>query len=220
MATATKYRDYPNGTDPVIFTIPLSTAAFVRIAEAQQRTDSKGKPRGEAKYNLTFLLDRSVPKVDTVVSQIKAEATRLMNARFPDTDWANARNFYRCFGTQKDLKKVYDGFEGMWWLKAADSNRPVVLGLKGQEVSSEDTDFPHSTDVVCGRVSLYTFDNESIGFNANLISIRTLKIGKRNVGGGGSRRSVEEEMAALRAEEDAAMDQAIANQPAKDPFED
>lgn len=206
--------------DPVKLLISKASAAFVKVAKPEARKNKDGTPKGDPKYQLTWLLDASNVANQAVIKLVKDEGKRLLDARF-GVEWpkrVNKPGFFLPFGKGNDLTTVYAGFENMWYLKSNEKTKPVILGLGGRAVIESDEDYPRGTDIVSGRIRLFTYDNESAGLGCNLLSVQTIKVGPRNIGRAGGA-SAEEEARALAAEADVAA-AGSAQAPERDPFDD
>ena len=129
-----------------------------------------------------------------------------------------------CFGEGNQLPKVYNGFKDMWYVKCsftedpADSTvRPIQGSLDGREVrllsdgwhvvdknhapTEEKVDqsiCPYAGCNARARISLYTYDNESRGVNANIISLQF--VSKNASFGGRSAASADDEFEKQYAE--------------------
>lgn len=137
-----------------------------------------------------------------------------------------------CFGNGNDLRKVYDGYKDMFYIKCGDTERPLLGSVDGREVrllsdgwhvcnkdhepTEEKVDqkiCPYGGCDGRGRISLYTYDNKACGINSNIISYQFTKANAAF--GGGSRNSRAEDEFDSYAEYAAA---AAQNNQAPDPF--
>jgi hypothetical protein len=186
--------------DPKLIAIKRARLAFARIHKAEARKDKNGNPKGEPKYSGTLLLDPSNKDSAAEIALIKSESVRALNHRYGEgkfnvqmlEDAASGKktfpNFHLCWGYGNDLpalgKKLYDGFKDMFYLKLSDKNRPNLLNRAGNAVIEGDPECPYAGCYVAGTTTLYSYDNESRGVNANL---RTLVYtGKGQAFGGGA----------------------------------
>jgi hypothetical protein len=184
---------------PKLITFKGARLAFARIHKAEQRTGRDGKPKGEAKFSCTILLDPSNQEHAATIAEIKAEAARALDHRFGKGVWSPQwPNFYLPFGMGNDLpklgKKIYDGFADMFYLKLSDKNRPNLLNRDGKAVVEGDPQCPYSGCYVAGTTTLYSYDNESRGAGANL---RTLVFMRDGAAFGGGAANAEQEFAAI-----------------------
>lgn len=117
-----------------IITIHEGIVAFFRGTEATYRTDKYGKPvikkpNGDPavpQYRWTWLLDPSNQQAAATIKEIKDEAARQLDIFFngrenwpKDNGVTGTKGVLPCFGNGNDLKKVYDGFKDMFFIKCA-----------------------------------------------------------------------------------------------------
>jgi hypothetical protein len=214
--------------EPKIITIHEGRPAFYRADEATYRTNKFGQPdKGTAEkpkkpqYRMTWLIDPSSTQGQATIKEIKDEAVRQLNLFFGERDkWpkdnavTGTKGIITCFGNGNDLPKVYDGFKDMFYVKVADTTRPIVGDRQGRGVQfvkgdgqwhfvdkdgnvteevADPAKIPYSGAYCRGRVSLYVYNNEQAGVNANFRSVQFLRPGPA-FGGGGARRSAAEEL--------------------------
>jgi hypothetical protein len=228
---------------PVLIRVDITRPAFFKLHTATYRTKKDGtldkgtpdKPKSP-RFQVTLLLDPSKKEAQANIVSIKAEAARLMDARYGDrASWPKANPATGlgapiwCFGNGNDLPKVYAGFKDMFYIKCSDTERPLLGSLDGREVRLL-SDGWHVCDKehnpteekvnqeICpyagancrARVSLWTFDNESKGVNSNIISLQFTS--KNTAFGGRPDTKAEDEFTAYG---EYAQQQ---NEAAKDPF--
>lgn len=202
-----------------LITFKGARAAFAHLHKAQARTDKKtGLPKGEPKFRLEVLLDPTNKEHAQTIAKIKSESVRALNHRYPAAPDEAPRfdvalleavasgkralaNFHLCWGYGNDLpalgKKLYDGYKDMFFLKLTDKNRPnlgAVRNGKTVNVVEGDKDCPYAGSYVAGTTTLYSYDNESRGVNANL---RTIVFVRPGAAFGGGQADAESEYAAL-----------------------
>lgn len=181
---------------PNVIRLKGARLAFARIEKAEARLGKDGKPKGTAKFSATLLLDPSNADHAATIKEIKVEAKRLLDLKFGEGAWPK-NNFYLCFGEGNKLDKVYDGFKDMFYVKAADSNRPLTGNRAGKVVAAGDPQFPYSGCYVNSNITLWTYDNESKGCGANLRSLQFVRDGEAF---GGAQRSADQEFEALEGD--------------------
>lgn len=185
--------------EPKILKLTGWRLSFARIHKAEARKDRKtGEPRGEKKFSASFIGDPTNPQHKKEYEEMKAEAIRMLAAA-----WGGEENIpdgqLFPFGLGNKLKKVYDGYKDMVYLKAADKIRPALGNRAGKPVVEGDPQCPYSGCIVNSRYTLWTFDNESSGVGANLRSIQFVKDGPAF--GGGGERDPDEEFEPLLGDE-------------------
>jgi Protein of unknown function (DUF2815) len=139
-----------------------------------------------------------------------------------DNTQTGTKGVLPCFGNGNDLPKVYDGYKDMFFIKVADSTAPIIGDRQGRQVvfladnawhvvdqaatkakgtvvtTEEIVDpagVPYGGAYCRGRISLYIYNNEQAGVNANFRSIQFLRPGEAF--GSGGRRNVSEELQAM-----------------------
>ena len=195
---------------PNLITFKGARLAFARIHKAEARKGKDGQPKGEPKFSCTVLLDPSNKEHQATINQIVSESVRALNHRYGEGRFnaelllAVARgeksfpNFHLAWGFGNALpafgKKVYDGFKDMFFLKLADKSRPNLLNRDGKPVVEGDPQCPYAGAYVAGTTTIYSYDNESRGANANL---RTLVFQRDGQAFGGGGANAEQEFAAI-----------------------
>lgn len=182
-----------------------------------------GKPI-DPKYSWTWLLDPSDAVIAKVIAEIKAEGLRQLDLYFGGRDkWpkdnptTGTKGVIPCYGDANKLPKVYDGYKDMFYIKVSDQTRPIVGAKGGRQVEyvvgdrqwhfvdaqgnvteevANPAEVPYAGANCRGRISLYVYNNEQAGVNANARSIQFLS--KNDAfGGGGGRRTASEELAQM-----------------------
>jgi hypothetical protein len=199
----------------------------------KQGREIKARPDGEPvkpRYSMTWLLDPSNAQAAATIAEIKAEATRVLDLfwggreNWPkDNEVTGTKGILQCFGLGDKLPKVYEGYKGMWYIKVSDTTFPIIGDRRGRAVKfikedgswhylkdGETTEevanpaqIPYAGCFATGRITLYPYNNESAGVNANMRSVQFLKPGAA-FGGAGGRRDVAEEMMALAGDSEPA----------------
>ena|ERR1700674_4834683 len=187
-----------------ITVIPRMRLAFARIHKAEQSKDRQGNPVGTAKFSCTGLIDPSSKEGQETIVKLKASALKAIVAKWGEKkDWPKANpatgmgGLIFCFGNGNDLPKVYDGYKDMWYIKLADTTRPLLGNRKGEPVIEGDPQCPYAGCYVRARVSPWVYfptpkrPQSANGVNFNLRSLQFLEDGQ-GFGGGGSRTAEEE----------------------------
>lgn len=184
------------------------------------------KPR----YGWTWLLDPSEAQAQATIKEIKDEASRQLDIFFngrenwpKDNPTTGTKGIITCFGEGNKLPKVYDGFKDMFYIKVSDTIRPIIGDRRGRGVVFVEQDsqwhytdadgntteevadpgkIPYAGSICRGRVSLYPYNNESAGVNANAMSCQFLETGPAF--GGAGRRNAAEELEAMAGDAPAA----------------
>jgi hypothetical protein len=218
--------------DPKIITIPEGRASFLHAVTPTYRTNKFGQEEkidpktGKEKkpqYRMTWLLDPSNAQIAAVIAEIKAEAARQLDLFFhgrenwpKDNATTGTKGVIPCFGMGNDLKKVYDGYKDMFYIKVADTTKPIIGDRRGNQVELgkdgawhivdratgkpteevvDANEVPYAGAYCRGRISLYVYNNEQAGVNANFRSIQFVRPGTAFAAGG--RRDANEELAAM-----------------------
>jgi hypothetical protein len=208
-----------------IIVVPRARLAFARIHKAEQSKDRAGNPVGTAKFSATLLIDPSSKEGQETIAKVKAAALKAIEAQWgpkagggwPKPNPATGMGgLIFCFGNGNDLPKVYDGYKDMFYVKVADTLRPLLGNRAGQPVIEGDTQCPYAGCYVRARISPWVYfptpkrPQSASGVNFNLRSLQFVEDGP-GFGGGGSR-SAEEEF------EKMAGDAPGAGVPSDDPF--
>jgi hypothetical protein len=173
----------------------------------RQGQEIKTRPDGtpvKPRYSWTWLLDPSNKQAAETIAEIKAEAMRQLdlfwNGRenWPkDNAVTGTKGVLLCFGRGNDLPKVYDGYKDMWYIKVSDTTAPIIGDRRGRAVQfvgnawhyvdpktgatteevANPSEIPYGGCYARGRISLYPYNNESAGINANARSCQFLRPG-------------------------------------------
>lgn len=213
--------------EPKIIVIHEGRASFLNHTKATFRTNKfgqtdKGTPEKPKKpqFRMTWLLDPSNAQAAATIAEIKAEAARQLDlffngrANWPkDNATTGTKGVLPCFGLGNDLKKVYDGYRDMFYIKVADTTRPIIGDRRGRSIqlledggwhildkatgqATDETvdpnEVPYAGAICRGRISLYVYNNEQAGVNANFRSIQFVKTAPAFAAGG--KRDANEEL--------------------------
>lgn len=223
--------------EPKIIVIHEGRPAFMHATTPTFRTNKFGQPdKGtpdkpkKPQYRMTWLLDPSNAKAAETIKEIKAEGLRQLDlffngrANWPkDNEQTGTKGVIPCYGDGNKLKKVYEGYKDMFYVKAADSTRPIIGDRRGRSVellsdnawhvidkatgqATDETvsaeEVPYSGAICRGRISLYVYNNEQAGVNANFRSVQFVRAAPAFAGGG--KRSAEEELEQMAGDAPAA----------------
>lgn len=195
------------------------TDKFGREVKIDPKTGKEKKPQ----YRMTWLLDPSNAQAAATIAEIKAEASRQLDLFFggrehwpKDNIQTGTKGIIPCFGNGNDLPKIYDGYRDMFFVKVADTTAPVIGDRRGRQVQFATDNAWHVVDRATGqvteeivdpagvpyggaysrgRISLYVYNNEQAGVNANFRSVQFVRPG--DAFGGGGRRSPADELAEM-----------------------
>lgn len=157
------------------------------------------RPGQDPRYEATFLLDPSDKAHAEHIKQIKAEANKILKAKYGDKI-PNSIKENLCFGSGD--KKDYDGYAGMFYLSASNKTRPVVVDQKRNPLTADDGK-PYAGCYVNASVTLWVMDNEfGKRVNANLRGVQFYKDGEAF---GVKPVDAEEEFEDLAADEDTSL---------------
>lgn len=192
-------------TEAEIITIVGARLAFSRLHKAEQSRNAKGEPQGTAKFSCTLLLDPSNPAHQAQIIAVKLAAKKVCVAQWGEDPklWPKANpatgmgGLILCFGNGNDLPKIYDGYKDHFYIKCADTTRPLLGNRAGQPVIEGDAQCPYSGCIVRARISPWVYyptakrPQSANGVNMNIRSVQFMEDGKA-FGGGGSRSADEE----------------------------
>jgi hypothetical protein len=189
-----------------IVVVPRARLAFARIHKAEQSKDRAGNPVGTAKFSATLLIDPSSKEGQETIAKLKGAALKAIVEKWGPKDgggWPKPNpatgmgGLIFCFGNGNDLPKVYDGYRDMWYIKVADTTRPLLGNRAGAPVIEGDPQCPYAGCYVRARVSPWVYfptakrPQSANGVNFNLRSLQFVEDGQ-GFGGGGSRSAEEE----------------------------
>lgn len=162
---------------------PEGTACYVNLFTPRQRTDAKGQPKGDPKYQLTLVFDKR-----TDLSELEAEAERVGKEKF-GANFMNLVNKGKAnwpFSSNDD--KAEDDETGDPVEPFASNKGGVHVGFKSSDkpgiVDEGAEPIMDKSDVYSGmkaRVSCraFAYDNESKGVAFFLINVQKLGDGER-----------------------------------------
>lgn len=189
---------------PEIIVVPRARLAFARIHKAEQSRNAKGEPQGTAKFSATLLIDPSSKEGAETITKIKQAAAKVVTEKWGDkANWPKANpatgmgGLITCFGNGNDLPKIYDGYKDHFYVKLADTTRPLLGNRAGAPVIESDPQCPYSGCYVRARISPWVYfptakrPQSANGVNMNFRSLQFLEDGPA-FGGGGSRSADEE----------------------------
>jgi hypothetical protein len=130
-------------------------------------------PHAPHKYESSFLLDPSNKAHAANIAAIKKSALALAELG----GFTPKQVKQRCFGMDTDLDKEFDGYKGMFWIKAREERRPVIRNRNNKDVIPGEPQFPYGGCYVIGKLSLWLYTNETIGIGANLKVVQYVKKG-------------------------------------------
>lgn len=193
---------------PEIIVIPRARLAFARIHKAEKSRDNQGNETGTAKFSCTILIDPSSKDGAEAIANVKRVAAAEVSHKWGTPEnWPKANpatgmgGLVKCFGNGNDLPKVYDGYKDMFYVKLADTTRPLLGNFAGAPVIEGDPQCPYSGCYVRARISPWVYfptpkrPQSASGVNMNFRSLQFVEDGA-SFGGGGSR-TAEEEFVAM-----------------------
>lgn len=110
------------------------------------------------RYEGTFLLDPTNAEHAALIAQIKAEANKLIKAKWGE----KPAGLKVCFGLadNDETKKKYDGYAGMFYVVTANTTKPTVVNRAREEVAEGAKGAPYSGCYVNTNITLWTQDNK------------------------------------------------------------
>ena len=152
--------------------------SFAQLFEAKT-VNGEGKPA----FSAVFLLDPKDPQVKAVNAAIEAVAREKWGVKAEATLKTLRAADKTCLHSG-DLKSNYAGFEGMLFVSARNSLRPLVLDADKTPLVAEDGK-PYSGCYVNASVELWAQDNNyGKRVNATLMGVQFYKDGESFTGGG------------------------------------
>lgn len=177
----------------------------VRLSFPTLDKASAYKEGQEPSFAASFLLDPSNKEHAVQIAKIKSEAARIAKAFFTDgvpKSFSNPGCKELCFGKGDDLEKVYDGYEGMFWIKGKSYSRVPIVGRRKNDsgkfspVAPGDKEWPYAGCYVNATITLWTQNSHGRkAINGNLVAIQFVKDGEAF--GGGRTANPDEEFQAL-----------------------
>ena len=126
-----------------------------------------------AKHSATFLLDPNDPEQKAQIDNIVSIAERLKKEK----KWGKQRLTGVCYGYADDNGYSYEGWQGMFYVKASNQRHPLVVDNKGRDITEEDGTL-YAGCYVHANVTLWTQDNQwGKRINANLRGVMFVKEG-------------------------------------------
>ncbi len=122
----------------------------------------------EGKYEATFLLDKKDKKTTKALDDAIEAAIKEAKVKVPSDK--------RCIKDGDDAE--YDGYEGMWSIKASNSKRPTLIDRKRTQIVEED-DVLYAGCYVNAIIDIWIQNNEfGKRANANLYGVQFVKDGE------------------------------------------
>lgn len=162
---------------------PEGTACYVNLFTPRQRTDAKGQPKGDPKYQLTLVFDKR-----TDLSEMEAEAERVgvekFGPRFMDlikkgkANWPFTDNDDKAENDENgDPVEPFASNKGGVHVGFKSGDKPGIVDADAEPIMDK-------SDVYSGmkaRVSCraFAYDNESKGVAFFLINVQKLDDGER-----------------------------------------
>ena len=133
------------------------------------KSEFEGK---EGKFEATLLFPKSDKKTYNQIIKAIDAAKKEANKKVPES------KYFIKDGDEIFEEKEYDGYEGMWAVKAGNSKRPTVIDRDKSPIT-EDDDIVYAGCYVNAIVSPWVQDNQyGKRVNANLLGIQFVKDGE------------------------------------------
>ena len=160
--------------DPTVIPLKNVRLSFPNLFKAVAFEAGK-----EPRFQAAFLLDPTDKDHAKAIKQIVAEAKRVMTEAWgevPEKD-----EYRRCYGYAKNhpKKRKYDGYEGMFYVDAANTIAPTLIDRRKQEVVEQDgTLYPGC--YVNTNVTFWAYDHPKggKGLGCNLRIVQFFKDGE------------------------------------------
>ena len=154
-------------------TISNVRASFVSVH--QPKKFSKSDPDDEGRYKVSLLLDPSDPDDQAQIDLIESTAAEVEKEAAFDRPLPGNR---KCFGLADQDGYAYDGWAGMFYFNASDTEQPGVYGRDGRPLA-EESGKPYSGCYVNAIVTLWVMDNKwGKRINANLLGVQFVRDGE------------------------------------------
>ena len=152
--------------------------SFAQLFEAKT-VNGEGKPA----FSASFLINPKDPQVKMINDAIDAVAKEKWGTK-TEANLKVMRTADKVCLHSGDLKANYDGFEGMLYVSARNSLRPLVVDADKTPLVAEDGK-PYSGCFVNASVELWAQDNNyGKRVNATLMGVQFFKDGESFSGGG------------------------------------
>lgn len=164
--------------------LPGVRLSFPNLDKATKFNEANDKE--QAKFRAAFLLDPSNEKHVPVIAKIKSESARIAKLEF---DGEIPKGLDRNWGTDADMDKVYEGYAGMFFIKA-NSAAPVPVVGRSKTVmkdgkpafpllKSDDKEWPYAGCVVNATITLWCQNSHGRkAINGNLIGVQFVEPGQ------------------------------------------
>lgn len=161
---------------------PEGTACYVNLFTPRQRTDAKGQPKGDPKYQLTLVFNR---KAD--LSAMEAEATRVgvekFGAKFMDLvnkgkmNWPFQDNDERVDDETDEPIAPFGDNKGGVHVGFKSGDKPGIVDADAEPIMDKSEVYSGMSARVSCRA--FAYDNESKGVAFFLINVQKLGDGER-----------------------------------------
>lgn len=170
----------------------------IKLPAVRLSFPSIGKPTAfeegqEPKYQAVFLLDPKDPRHKAALAEIQKEINRMITEAWGKQP-ANMKPLEQVFGkgesqVSNKTGQVYDGYEGMWFVKAKNGRKPIYLDRDREELSAEEAGkLMYGGCYVNATVNLWIQDNKwGKAVRANLRGVQFWRDGDAFGGGSVSR---------------------------------
>lgn len=161
----------------------------------------KAFAEGQApKYQAAFVFDPSSKDGAANIKKIQAATKAVLVAHYGSSDKV-PKGIKICLKDNEKEEKGYEGYEGKWFLNAANLTRPTVVNRDLSPIVEDDA-LMHPGCLVNASVALWVQDNQyGKRVNANLRAVQY--VGKGEVWGGTAAVKAESEFEPLEAVDDA-----------------
>ena len=130
------------------------------------------------KHSATFLLDPNDPEQAAQIENIQQTGDRLKKEK----KWGKQRLTGVCYGFADEDSYSYEGWQGMFYVKASNQKRPLVVDRQRSPIYEEDGTL-FAGCFVNGSITLWTQDNTyGKRINANLRGVQYVKDGEAFAG--------------------------------------
>lgn len=163
--------------------------AFANLDKPEYFKPNNPAPNEKPKYRATLLLDPSNAQHKEHRKLVIAEGDRIAAAYWRDN---MPNKIDKCYGTNADLRKVYDGFKDTMHIKLSSEDPIPIVGRRRNgpvdprtgkptflPVKPGDADFPYNGCYVNATITLWTQDSHGrVAINGNLLALQFCEDGQ------------------------------------------
>lgn len=171
--------------DPKIIKLKNVRLSFAHLFKAVSFEEGK-----EPRFQATFLLDPTNKEHARLIKEIRAEAKRLMVARFGEMPEKGDYKLPFGMADKHPKKKKYEGYEGMFYVDTANTVAPTLIDRQKETVVEADG-ILYSGAYVNTNITLWVYDHPKGGKGVG-VNLRIVQFFKDGDAFGNARASADE----------------------------